>query len=101
LNALAKFIGGDLEQNSTGGALSKAFFPGIEIILTYNYENRILDIQYGGANLRNINHYARDQLSIFLINHCLRFISITYPAIQMPQIMKQVFSYSYLKSHSQ
>jgi hypothetical protein len=100
LNELATFIGGQLEQNSTGWGLSKTFFPGIEILLTYNYNTRNLDIQYGGANVQNINHYARNLLSIFLINHCLRFISITYPTIQMPRIMKQVFSYSYLKSHS-
>ncbi|MDD1777977.1 MAG: hypothetical protein LUQ65_07380 [Candidatus Helarchaeota archaeon] len=101
LNDLATFIGGQVEQTSTGWALSKPFFPGIEIHLLYNYNTRNLDIQYSGVHVQNINHYARDLLSIFLINHCLRFISITYPTIQMPRIIKQVFSYSYLKSHSQ
>lgn len=100
LNDLASFIGGQVEQNSAGWQVSKTFFPGIEILLTYNYNTRILDVQYEGANLQNINHYARDLLSIFLINHCLRFVSITYPTIEMPRIMKQVFSYSYLKSHT-
>lgn len=101
LKDLAIFIGGQIQENSHGWALSKTFFPGIEISLTYNYSDKTMDIQYGGVNIQNINHYARDLLSIFLINHCLRFIAITYPKGQMLQIMKQVFSYSYLKTHFQ
>ena len=101
LNALAKFIGGSLEQNDISWALSKTFFPGIEVILSYEYNSRNLDVQYSGTNIENINPYARNQLGIILINHCLRFVSVTYPAVKMPQIMKQIFSFSYLKSHSQ
>jgi hypothetical protein len=101
LNDLTTFIGGQLERNDNGWALTKHFFPEVEITLTYNYNTKTLDIQYSGTNIRNINHYARDLLSIFLINHCLRFISITYPTRQIPRIGKQVFSYSYLKSHPQ
>lgn len=99
LHALATFVGGSLENDDTNWVLTKAFFPEIAIILAYNSDNRDLDIQFGGANIEKINPYARNQLGIFLMNHCLRFISITYPTLKMPQIIKQTFSYSYLKSH--
>ncbi|NVM27896.1 MAG: hypothetical protein HWN65_03555 [Candidatus Helarchaeota archaeon] len=99
LKDLASFIGGKIAQKDDLWELSKTLFQGFNIILIYDVGNKRLDVQYGGENILKINNYARDYLGIFLINHCLRFISITYPNIKMPKIVGQVFSYSYLKTY--
>ncbi|NVM54606.1 MAG: hypothetical protein HWN66_12955 [Candidatus Helarchaeota archaeon] len=99
LEDLASFIGGKVAQKDKSWELSKTFFQGFNIILVYDVGNRRLDIRYEGEKVIKINNYVRDSLGIFLINHCLRFISITYPEIKMPKIVGQMFSYSYLKSH--
>ncbi len=99
LTDLSRFTGGDLEQNSGGWVLKKSYFQGITVILNYFSLEKELDIGYEGFNLMKINNYARDQLGVFLMNHCLRYISITYPSLEMPQIVRQVFSYSYIKTH--
>jgi len=101
LNALAEFVGGNLSQNKTNWTLTRIFFPDIEVTLIYDFEAKNLDIHFNGAQIEKINPYARNQLGIFLINHCLRFISITYPTVKMPKIIGQIFSYSYLKSYIQ
>ncbi|MFX1295987.1 MAG: hypothetical protein ACFFD2_14200 [Promethearchaeota archaeon] len=99
LDDLASFVGGEVKQEDNIWKLSKIYFEGIKVIITYDMKNERLGIEYEGENLIKINNYSRDQLGIFLINHCLRFISITYLDIKMPKIVKQMFSFSYLKSH--
>ncbi len=98
LKDLATFIGGELTQSDSSWQLTKTFFKGFDITLIYNPQTKELDVDYNGANVIKINNYARDQLGIFIINHCLRFLSITYPEIKMPKIVGQMFSYSYLRS---
>ncbi|MFX1298314.1 MAG: hypothetical protein ACFFD2_26100 [Promethearchaeota archaeon] len=99
LDDLSTFIGAEIDQKNGVWVLSKRFFEGITVLLIYDMENNSLDIGYEGEHLIKMNNYARDQLGIFLMNHCLRFISVTYPKIQMPKIVKQCFSFSYIKSH--
>ena len=99
LNDLAIFVGGNITQNSMSWTLSKTYFKGITVSAIYNLKNHQLDLGYEGENLIRFNNYARDQLGIFLLNHCLRFIAVTYPTIKMPNIVKQTFSYSYIKKY--
>ncbi|MHA1268173.1 MAG: hypothetical protein ACTSPY_00175 [Candidatus Helarchaeota archaeon] len=99
LNDLAIFIGGDLIVEDNNWSIQKKIFQGFHILLTYYYNNKILDIEYRGRTIEFLNNYSRDQLGIFLLNHCLRFLLLTYPDIEFLKIVKQTFSYSYLKSH--
>ena len=99
LDDLATFVGGTMEQKGDSWELSKIYFEGVSVGLIYNPHDQSLDLTYEGENLIGLDNYARDQLGIFLMNHCLRFIRITYPEIQMPQIVKQTFSFSYIKEY--
>lgn len=96
---LANFIGGKMDQKENNWTLVKSFYNGISVIIEYNTADKSLNLNFEGEQVRKINNYVKDQLGIFLLNHCLRFISITYPGIAMPKIVKQTFSFSYIKSH--
>lgn len=98
LEDLATFVGGQLTRHESSWELSKTFFQGFIITLIYDEGARELDLKYTGENLPKLNNYARDQLGIFIINHCLRFISVTYSEVKMLKIVGQMFSYSYLRS---
>lgn len=93
---LASFVGGELTSIMAGWQLRKTFFPGIDIVLKYDGEN--IDIAREGENLNDINNYAKDQLAIFLLNHCLRFIGTRYETLTMPSIVDKAFSFSYLRT---
>src|SRR5271157_387122 len=95
---LAAFVGGKLSASKAGWQLRKAFFPGIDIIL--KYDGRHIDFAREGDNINSINNYAKDQLSIFLLNHCLRFIGTRYEGLAMPAIVGKAFSFLYLRSRS-
>ncbi len=99
LDDLAGFVGGSAEQKGDSWELTKSYFEGVTVGLIYNPHEKSLDLTYEGENLIGIDNYARDQLGIFLMNHCLRFIRVTYPETQMPQIVKQAFSFSYIKTY--
>jgi hypothetical protein len=98
LEEMASFIGGKLTESDSTWQISKSFFRGFDITLKYALQTKELDLNYTGAKVTKINNYARDQLGIFVINHCLRYISVTYPEIRMPKIVGQMFSYSYLRA---
>lgn len=93
---LAAFAGGVLAITDEGWQLHKEFFPGIEIVL--NYDGKSIEFMQEGKNLNNINNYAKDQLSIFLMNHCMRFIGMRYESLGMPDIVDKAFSFSYLRA---
>ncbi|NHI93635.1 MAG: hypothetical protein EAX96_14200 [Candidatus Lokiarchaeota archaeon] len=97
LNSLASFVGGIGGLLHDKWTLSKNFFPGIEVTLIYDIKKEEIDFSYHGQNLDHINNYAKDQFAIFLMNHCLRFISSTYN-IKEPGIIKKIFSFNYQKS---
>lgn len=98
LSDLATFVGGRIQQNTSSWQLSKTFLSGIDVIASYNIKTKSLDVFYEGESKTKINNYLRDQLGIFLLNHCLRFLAITFPEVKKLKIVKQTFSYSYLKS---
>lgn len=99
LNDLAAFVGGNVEQEDDTWRLIKTYFLGVKVALIYDMKKNSLDIEFGGENITKVNNYAKDQLGIFLLNHCLRFISVTYPDIKMPEIVIKIFSFAYQKSH--
>ncbi|MHA1797371.1 MAG: hypothetical protein ACTSVY_02890 [Candidatus Helarchaeota archaeon] len=98
LDDLAKFIGGSVSQMGEKWSLKKIYFPGIEVTLIYDTREKKLDFIYEGENLEKINNYAKDQFAIFLMNHCIRFISSKYN-VKEPGIVKKVFSFNYQKAH--
>ncbi|MHA1266831.1 MAG: hypothetical protein ACTSRS_16460 [Candidatus Helarchaeota archaeon] len=100
LEDLAKFVGGVSTSTKKSWMLSKSFFQGVNVTLHYRSSPNDFFLTYNGENITKISNYARDQLGIFLLNHCIRFISVTYPAIKMPPIVGRMFSYSYLKKYS-
>ena len=97
LNDLASFVGGVAGQSGNQWTISKNYFPGIETTLIYDLNEKNLDFKYNGQHLNDINNYAKDQFAIFLMNHCIRFISSKYN-VKEPEIVKKIFSFNYQKS---
>ncbi|NMC07818.1 MAG: hypothetical protein GYA24_21570 [Candidatus Lokiarchaeota archaeon] len=98
LPALAAFLGGKLSATNLEWQITKSYFPGITI--TLRHDGKQLSFDFSGANVDRINSHAKDELAIFMINHCLRFIGTTYTALQMPAIVNQAFSFSHLRGKS-
>ena len=98
MEELARFIGGSIEKKQDEMILTKNYFQGINIILKIDENNKNIDILFSGENIRNINNYVKDLFAIYLINHCLRFIKITYLNVSKLPIMKKIFSFSYQKT---
>jgi hypothetical protein len=96
---MAEFIGAVIKKRNDEWVLTKSYYQGFNIDVIYEPDKQKLDLDYEGRNILDINNYSRDQLGIYLLNHCLRFLSIQYPNIQFPKIVKQTFSYSYIKKH--
>nr|MDO8114138.1 hypothetical protein [Candidatus Sigynarchaeota archaeon] len=96
LPKLAAFLDAKLTATQLEWQLTKSFFPSIEIVL--KYDGKRINFSFSGKNLVRINTHARDQLAIFLLNHCLRFIGTTYTALKMPDIVDKAFSFSFLRS---
>ncbi|MFX0103046.1 MAG: hypothetical protein ACFFCS_26000 [Candidatus Hodarchaeota archaeon] len=92
---LSLFIDGKVTSIEGEWKLSKEFFPGI--IVSIDFDGSSLGVDFEGNNIKKINNYAKDQLAIFLMNHCLRFISIEHESLEMPDIVKKAFSFSYLR----
>lgn len=95
VNDLAKFVDGKVTSTDGIWNLAKECFPGI--ILTLNFDGSNLGVKFSGSNLDKINNYAKDQMAIFLMNHCLRFIAMAHENVELPKIVEQTFSFSYLK----
>ena len=97
LDELARFVGGIAGKTENEWTLSKNYFQGIELILIFDKSTKNIDFKYTGKNLERINNYARDQMAIFLMNHCIRFISSKL-GVKEPSIVKKIFSFNYQKS---
>jgi hypothetical protein len=92
---LAAFLGGTLTATDLEWQLTKTYFPGIT--LTLRFDGKRIAFDFSGANMGCMNFHAKDELAIFLLNHCLRFIGTRYSALKMPVIVNQAFSFSYLR----
>ncbi len=95
LPALAAFVGGKLTATELEWQLTKTYFPGITIVM--RYDGKRITFEFSGEDVGRMNLHAKDELAIFLLNHCLRFIGTRYSALEMPTIVDQAFSFSYLR----
>jgi len=93
LPALAAFVGGKLTATELEWQITKTYFPGITIVM--RYDGKRIAFEFTGGNVGRMNLHAKDELAIFMLNHCLRFIGITYAALKMPAIVEQAFSFSF------
>ncbi|MBN2151393.1 MAG: hypothetical protein JW839_08110 [Candidatus Lokiarchaeota archaeon] len=96
LPALAAFVGGKLTATEMEWQLTKTYFPGVTLVL--RYDGKGISFDFTGENIGRMNHHAKDELAIFLLNHCLRFVGTTYASLTMPTIVDQAFSFSHLRS---
>jgi hypothetical protein len=89
---LASFIGADVSISDGTWTLKKEVFPEIYIEVSYNTSEKKLDIHYSGENLEKIGSYHIELIGIFLINHIIRYITITNQDEELPDICYMMFS---------
>lgn len=89
---LASFIGADVSISDGTWTLKKEVFPKIYIEVNYNTSKKKLDIHYSGENLEKIGSYHIELIGIFLINHIIRYITITNQDEELPDICYMMFS---------
>jgi len=89
---LASFIGADVSISDGTWTLKKEAFPEIYIEVSYNTSEKKLDIHYFGDNLEKIGSYHIELIGIFLINHIIRYITITNQDEKLPDICYMMFS---------
>ncbi|MFX0009538.1 MAG: hypothetical protein ACFE9R_04430 [Candidatus Hermodarchaeota archaeon] len=93
---LAEFLGAKVWRTMNGWKIKKEAFP--EIFIELNWDGEKLDISYSGQNLhKNISSYHVELIGIFLINHILRFITLTYHEKEIPDICFIMFSRMFTK----
>jgi len=94
---LTEFLGAKVWKTIEGWKIKKEIFPEIFIELTWNQQN-LLDISYSGTNLqKNISSYHVELIGIFMINHILRYITITNKDQNLPDICFIMFSRLFTK----
>ena len=93
---LAEFLGAKVWKTTEGWKIKKEAFP--QIFIELNWDGNELDISYSGQNLhKNISSYHIELIGIFLINHILRFITLTYNEKEIPDICFIMFSRMFTK----
>lgn len=95
---LAEFVGGRTQENGGSWTVAREFFPGVVVGIEHGQEGSSATVD--GENLLYMNANARDQLAIFLVNHCLRFVGLNRGLKDAPEIIEKVFSFSYLRDRS-
>lgn len=95
LPALAAFLGGTLGAVDGEWHVTKTFFPGVDVRM--HFDGKMLRFTFTGEKAGDLNSHARDQLAIFTMNHALRWIRITYSALDMPDMVDKAFSFSYIR----
>jgi hypothetical protein len=95
LPELAAFLGAKLTATELEWQMTKIYFPGVTI--TLRYDGKRIAYVFSGENIGRMNFHAKDELVIFMLNHCLRFIGTRYSALKMPAIVDQAFSFSNLR----
>ena len=93
---LKKFLGAEIKKNSIEWKIKKEIFPKIFIEILYNVSDK-LDISYSGKNLKKIERYHIELIGIFIINHILRYITISNQHKKLPEICYMMFSRMYSK----
>jgi hypothetical protein len=96
-NELSEFLGAKVWKSVDGWKLKKEVFPEIFIEISWSNQN-LLDISYSGNNLyENISSYHIELIGIFIINHILRYITLTYKESNLPDICYIMFSRMFTK----
>ena len=95
-NELAEFIGGKVWKTTDGWRIKREIFPQIFVELVWNIEKG-LDISFSGESITNMSSYHAEFVGIFIINHILRFITITNENVELPDICYIMFSRMYTK----
>lgn len=85
---LSEFMGGRLEKKKSEHILRKEIFKGVEAEIGIN-EN--FSIDFSGKNLNKLSAHDLDSLSVFLLNHMIRFIAMKYEGRDLPSICQKVF----------
>jgi hypothetical protein len=97
INNLAKFLGAIVWKTNNNWLIKKEVFPETFIELSWNSQTQ-LDISYSGQKLHNnIGSYHIELMGIFMINHILRFITLTYTEMDLPDICYIMFSRMFTK----
>ena len=95
-NDLAEFIGAKVWKTTDGWRIKREIFPQMFAEITWdNLEG--LDISFSGEKLKNMSSYHAEFIGIFLINHILRYITITNQDKELPNICYIMFSRMYTK----
>jgi len=92
MEKLQDFIGAEISKNSFEWRFKKEIFPEIFIELSYDDNQKELDVSYSGQNLEKMGSYHIELIAIFLINHILRFITIYNIEKDLPDICYIMFS---------
>ncbi len=88
IKELSDFLGSSHEVTESGAIFHKEVFKGVkaEINLEKNFE-----IDFSGDNLEKLTNHDLDFLSVFLINHIIRFIAMKHEGENLPIICEKVF----------
>ena len=98
VNDLAKFLGAVVRKTDEKWQIIKEVFPGISIELTYDTQDKLLNISYTGETLsKKVGSYHMEFLGIFLINHILRYITLNNLDKELPDICYIMFSRMFTK----
>ena len=95
-NDLAEFIGAKVWKTPNGWRIKKEIFPQMFVEITWNTQEG-LDISFSGEKLKNMSSYHAEFVGIFIINHVLRYITISNQDKKLPDICYIMFSRKYTK----
>lgn len=88
MKELSDFLGSTHRKTDTGVAFHKEIFKGVEAEIALEDD---FDISFSGDNLDKLTGHDLDFLSVFLINHIIRFIAIRNEEKDLPNICRKVF----------
>jgi hypothetical protein len=96
VHKLADFVGGRVESLGLheDWAISKEIFPEVQVLFLFNRANSQspsqLKVFYSGESVRSVKSGDLTTVTIALLNHMLRFVKITNPSKDLPDICRRV-----------
>lgn len=88
MKELSDFLGSTHKKTDTGVTFHKEIFKGVEAKIVLGKD---FNIDFSGDNLDKLTEHDLDFLSVFLINHIIRFIAIKNEEKDLPNICRKVF----------
>lgn len=92
IKKLAEYIGGEVCSLNIkcDWTIKKEFFPGVEAYFLYNHKDEefpaSLNVIFSGERVKNVKGDDLATLVISTINHILRYIKISNPDRNLPEI---------------